>query len=104
MDADRLPWNEKVPGDWHSPQRVVDVGSYIGDYVEYRGGCYRLIALSGSGTMAPVILNRIAGHDKTGTLYIGRGGWRSTVRFRLQQLVRTLTSGVSATVSTALAI
>jgi len=52
------------------------VGSYIGDYVDYRGGCYRLIALADSQAMTPMILNRIAGCDETGTLYIGLGGWR----------------------------
>jgi hypothetical protein len=78
----RPPWNQQVPGDWHSLRRVADVGSYIGDYVDYRGGCYRLIALADSQAMTPMILNRIAGCDETGTLYIGLGGWRSTVRFR----------------------
>jgi hypothetical protein len=91
MIETRPPWNEQVPGHWQSLRRIVDVGSYIGDFVEYRGGCYRLIALADIGTVTPAIINRVCGSDETGTLYIGRGGWRSTVRFRLQQLVRSLT-------------
>src|SRR6266851_9280512 len=91
MAETRPPWNQQVPGDWHSPRRIMDVGSYVGDYVDYRGGCYRLIALADSQAMAPMILNRIAAQDETGTLYVGCGGWRSTVRPRLQELVRSLT-------------
>jgi hypothetical protein len=38
-------------------------------------------------TRQPMVLNRIAGHDSTGTLYVGCA---ISVRFRLQQLIRSL--------------
>jgi hypothetical protein len=39
-------------------------------------------------TGTPMIINRVCGQDQTGTLYIGLA--RRSVRFRLQQLMRSL--------------
>jgi hypothetical protein len=83
----RLHWNEQIPGNWHGSRSVTAIGSYIGRRVRSRRGVYRLIAMADMKTRQPMILDRIAGRDVTGTLYVGCA---VSVRFRLQQLIRSL--------------
>jgi hypothetical protein len=66
---------------------VKGVGNQIGKYAEARTGVYRLIAMADMTARVPMVLNRIAGRDETGTLYIGCA---DSVCLRLQQLVRSL--------------
>jgi hypothetical protein len=86
-DYTRPHWNVEIPGSWQPSRSVKGVGSYIGRYVSSRPGVYRLAAMTDVKARQAMVLNRIGGSDSTGTLYIGCA---SSLRFRLQQLMRSL--------------
>jgi hypothetical protein len=88
LDENSRPhWNEDIPGIWQGTRSVKAVGSYIGRHVRSRRGVYRLIAMADMRNRQPMVINRIAGRDATSTLYVGCA---TSLRFRLQQLIRSL--------------
>jgi hypothetical protein len=78
------PWDQiclELNWEFHLPD-----GDYFGS--RNHGYCrvYRLIALASEGDTKPATLNRIAGQDTSGTLYIGES---SDLSRRLNQLLRS---------------
>jgi len=78
------PWVqicEQLPWQMH---RLT--GGYFPAKHYARCGVYRLVALASEGDLTPAILNRVCGHDTSGTLYIGEANDLSQ---RLNQLRRS---------------